>query len=78
MKIVMLQQQTSQFPLQGCGSELEVFEWSLSLAPNKTRSWSWIFFVRIRLRKSNWIIFYITLLSWEMLLKWYNFLRYIC
>jgi len=24
----------------------------------------------VRLRMSNWIIFYITLLSWEFLLKW--------
>jgi len=27
----------------------------------------------VRLRKYNWIIFYITLLSWEFLLEWYNF-----
>jgi len=26
----------------------------------------------VRLRKSNWIIFYITLLKWEFLLKSYN------
>jgi len=32
------------------------------------------FFVRLRLRKSKWIIFYITLLSWKFRLKWYNFL----
>jgi len=25
----------------------------------------------VRLRMSNWIVFYITLLSWEFLLKWY-------
>jgi len=31
------------------------------------------FFVRLRLRMSNWIIFYITAPSWEFLLKWYNF-----
>ena len=30
----------------------------------------WDFFVRLRV--SNWIIFYITLLNWEFLLKWYN------
>jgi len=30
------------------------------------------FFVRLRLRMSNWIIFYITLQNWEFLLKWYN------
>jgi len=29
--------------------------------------------VFVRLRMSNWIIFYITLLNWEFLLKWYNF-----
>ena len=29
-------------------------------------------FVRLRLRMSIWIIFYITLLNWESLLKWYN------
>jgi len=28
------------------------------------------FFVRLRLRKSIWLIFFITLLSWEFLLKW--------
>jgi len=27
----------------------------------------------VRLRKSNWIISYITLLTWEFLLKWYSF-----
>jgi len=26
----------------------------------------------LRLWKFNWIIFYITLLCWEFLLKWYN------
>jgi len=31
------------------------------------------FFVRHRLRKYNRIIFYITFLNWEFLLKWYNF-----
>ena len=31
------------------------------------------FFIRLRLRMSSWIIFYITLLNWEFLLKWYNF-----
>jgi len=36
------------------------------------------FFVRLRLRKSHWIIFYITLLSWEFLWKWYNFLWIFC
>jgi len=36
------------------------------------------FFVRLRLRKSNWIIFYITLLSWEFLLKWHNFFWNFC
>jgi len=29
---------------------------------------------RLRLRKSNWIIFYMALLSWDFLLKWCNFL----
>ena len=28
--------------------------------------------------KSNWTIFYVTLLSWEFLLKWYNFLWNFC
>ena len=32
------------------------------------------FFVRVRLWKSNWIIFYITLLSWKLLLKMVQFL----
>ena len=32
-----------------------------------------VYFVRLRIRKSKWIIFYITLISWELLLKWYNF-----
>jgi len=36
------------------------------------------FFVQLRLRKSNWIIFDITLLSWEFLLKWYSFLWTFC
>jgi len=36
------------------------------------------FFVRLRLQKSNWIIFYITLLCWEFLLKWYNFFWNFC
>jgi len=31
------------------------------------------FFFRLRLRMSNWIIFYITLLNWEFLSKLYNF-----
>ena len=35
-------------------------------------------FVRLRLRMSNWIIFYITLLNWEFLLKWYNFFWNFC
>jgi len=26
----------------------------------------------LRLRMSNWMIFYITFLNWEFLLKWYN------
>ena len=36
------------------------------------------FFVRVRLRMSNWIIFYITLLHSEFLLKWYNFFWNFC
>ena len=47
------------------------FWWSR--IPNNTRGRSRIFFVRLRLWKSNWIFFYFTLLSWEFLLKWYNF-----
>jgi len=34
------------------------------------------FFVRLRI--SNWIIFYITLGNWEFLLKWYNFFWNCC
>jgi len=30
-------------------------------------------FDRLRLRMPSWIIFYITLLNWVFLLKWYNF-----
>jgi len=30
------------------------------------------FFVRVRLRMPSWFIFYITLLNWKFLLKWYN------
>ena len=51
--------------------ESEVFGWSR--IPNNTGSRSRIFFVRLQLRGSDWIIFYITLLNWEFLLKWYNF-----
>ena len=47
------------------------FWWSR--IPNNTRGRSRIFFVRLRLWKFNWIFFYFTLLSWEFLLKWYNF-----
>jgi len=36
------------------------------------------FFFWILLRMSNWIIFYITLLNWEFLLKWYNFFWNLC
>jgi len=43
---------------QGCGSD--IFGWSR--IPNNTGS-----------PMSNWIIFYITLLNREFLLKWYNF-----
>jgi len=32
----------------------------------------------VRLRQSNWIIVYITLLSWEFFLKWYNFFLNFC
>jgi len=35
-------------------------------------------FVRPRLRMSNWIIFHITLLNCEFLLKWYNFFWIFC
>jgi len=34
------------------------------------------FFVRLRI--SNWIIFYIILLNWESLLKWYNLFWNFC
>ena len=36
----------------------------------------WDFFVPLRM--SNCIIFYITLLNWEFLLKWYNFFWNFC
>jgi len=36
------------------------------------------FFVWLRLRMSNWIISYITLLNWEFLLKMYNFFSNFC
>jgi len=36
------------------------------------------FFVRLPLRMCNWIIFYITLLNWKFLLKWYNFYWNFC
>jgi len=29
-------------------------------------------FFFVRLRMPSWIIFYITLLNWEVLLKWYD------
>jgi len=44
--------------------DLQVFGWSR--IHNDTD-----FFVRLRM--SSWVIFYITLLNWEFLLKWYNF-----
>jgi len=31
------------------------------------------FFLRLRLRMSSWMIFYITLLNWDFLLKCYKF-----
>ena len=36
------------------------------------------FFVRLRLRTYNWIIVCVTLLNWEFLLKWYNFVWSFC
>jgi len=51
--------------------ESEVFGWTRSRIPNNTGGRSQIF---VRLRMSNWIIFKITLLNWEFLLQWYNFL----
>ena len=36
----------------------------------------WDFFVRLRM--SDWIIFYITLLNWEFLLKWYTLFWNFC
>jgi len=51
-------------------AESEVFGWSRSRITNNTGSRSPIF------RPSpdaQLIIFYITLLNWEFLLKWYNF-----
>jgi len=50
-------------------SESEVFRWSRSWIPNYTRSRSRTKNIRLRLWKYKWIIFYITLLSWEFLLK---------
>jgi len=35
-------------------------------------------FVRLRLRKFNWIVCYISLLSWKFLLKWYHFFGNFC
>ena len=58
--------------------ESEVFGWCRSRIPKNTRSRSLNFFVQRRLRISNWIIFYITLLSWEFLLKWCNFFWNFC
>jgi len=40
--------------------------------------WESDFFTRLRLRMSSWIIFYITLLNWEFLLKCYNFFWNFC
>jgi len=51
----------------------EVFGWSP--IPNNTRS---RIFCPTPTQMSSYIIFYITLLSWEFLLKWYNFLRNFC
>jgi len=32
----------------------------------------------VRLRMSDWIIFYMTLLNWQFLLQWYNFFWNFC
>ena len=32
----------------------------------------------VRLRMSDWIIFYMTLLNWQFLLQWYNFFGNFC
>jgi len=53
----------------GSGNELGLFGWSQ--IPNSPRSRCRIF---VWVRKSNSFIFYITLLKWKFLLKWYNFL----
>ena len=55
-------------------AESEVFGWSRS--PKNTGNRSRIFFVRVRM--SNCIIFYITLLNWEFLLKWHDFFWNFC
>ena len=57
--------------------ESEFFWWRRNWIPNNTGSRSRIF-VRLRLQISNWIIFYITLLNWEFLLKWYNSFWHFC
>ena len=46
--------------------------------PNNTRSCDWDLLLRLPLRKTNCIIFYITLLSWEVLLKWCTFFWNFC
>jgi len=46
--------------------ESEVFGWRPTRIPH------------IRLRMFNWIIFYVTHLIWELLLKWYNFFFNFC
>ena len=55
--------------------ESEVIGWSQ--IPDNTGRRSRIF-CRLQLQMSNWIIFNITLLNWEFLLKWYNFFWNFC
>jgi len=59
--------------------EWEVFGWSWSRITNNTRSQSWILKKNPTLTLDLQLdIFYITLLNWELLLKWYNFFSNFC
>jgi len=64
-----------------CQSALKVLRVWTRVAESESQGVSgfWVesvsdFFVWLWLRKSNWIIFYVTLQNWEFLLKWHNFL----
>jgi len=61
-----------------CWTQAAEPEWSLSRISNNTGSRSRFFLSDSDFRMSSWIIFYIKLLNWEFLWKWYNFFWNFC